>query len=73
MIKMLTLTLMPIVVLTALAISDLIATLKKSIDATEIRRNVQFSRQVKMLLKLLIFFLSSGGYQYEGSSALRYS
>lgn len=46
MIKMLTLTLMPIIVLTALAISDLIATLNKSVDASEIRRNVRFSRQV---------------------------
>ena len=48
MIKMLTLTLMPIIVLTALAISDLIATLTKSIDAIEIRRNVRFSRQVNV-------------------------
>ena len=50
MIKMLTLTLMPIVVLTTLAISDLIATLTKSIDAIEIRRNVQFSRQVRLIV-----------------------
>ena len=48
MIKMLTLTLMPIIVLTALAISGLIATLTKSIDAIEIRRNVRFSRQVRI-------------------------
>ncbi|XP_071805503.1 uncharacterized protein [Asterias amurensis] len=53
MIKMLTLTLMPIVVLTTLAISDLIATLTKSIDAIEIRRNVQFSRQVGTLVHSL--------------------
>ena len=37
---------MPIIMLTALAISDLIATLRKSVDASEIRRNVRFSRQV---------------------------
>ncbi|XP_071509394.1 uncharacterized protein [Diadema antillarum] len=53
MIKMLTLTLMPIIVLTALAISDLIATLKKSVDASEIRRNVRFSRQVGTLVHSL--------------------
>ncbi|XP_022101584.1 uncharacterized protein LOC110985115 [Acanthaster planci] len=53
MIKMLTLTLMPIIVLTALAISDLIATLTKSIDAIEIRRNVRFSRQVGTLVHSL--------------------
>ncbi|XP_011665380.2 uncharacterized protein LOC115918082 [Strongylocentrotus purpuratus] len=53
MIKMLTLTLMPIIVLTALAISDLIATLNKSVDASEIRRNVRFSRQVGTLVHSL--------------------
>ncbi|XP_070581802.1 uncharacterized protein [Ptychodera flava] len=53
MLKMLTLTLLPIIVLTILAISDLVKTIYRSVDAAEIRRNVRFSRQVGALVHSL--------------------
>nr|XP_006824111.1 PREDICTED: uncharacterized protein LOC100375697 [Saccoglossus kowalevskii] len=53
MLKMLTLTLVPIIVLAALAIIDLRATVRRNIDAIETRRNVRFSRQVGSLVHSL--------------------
>ncbi|XP_033095480.1 uncharacterized protein LOC117100038 isoform X2 [Anneissia japonica] len=53
MIKILTLILLPIFALITLAISDLINTVRRSIDATETRRNVRLSQQVGSLIHSL--------------------
>ncbi|XP_077987027.1 uncharacterized protein LOC144441346 [Glandiceps talaboti] len=53
MLKVLTLTLLPIIVLTILAVSDLVKTIYRSVGSAEIRRNVRFSRQVGVLVHSL--------------------
>ncbi|XP_077987028.1 uncharacterized protein LOC144441347 [Glandiceps talaboti] len=53
MLKMLTLTLVPIVVLIALTVIDLNNTILRNFDAVEIHRNVRFSRQVGTLVHTL--------------------
>ncbi|XP_033095475.1 uncharacterized protein LOC117100036 [Anneissia japonica] len=53
LVKMMTLILLPIFVLIALAISDLITTVRRSIDATETRRNVRLSQQVGSIIHSL--------------------
>ncbi|XP_033095423.1 uncharacterized protein LOC117100002 isoform X2 [Anneissia japonica] len=53
MVKMMTLILLPIFALVALAISDLITTVSRSINATETRRNVRLSQQVGSLIHSL--------------------
>ncbi|XP_071940917.1 uncharacterized protein [Antedon mediterranea] len=53
MVKMLTLILLPIIVLTTLAIADFITTVRHSMDATETYRNVRLSQQIGSLVHSL--------------------